>query len=145
MYSLYSLSRSVHDAFKKAGLQRHQDLNSPDMPAVGTGILDIMQDGSYHRQGMDRAFLPASLVQERKSRLKICTNTLVTRISLAEDDGNVRAKGVHFEALNTRKAGEKYYAAAKREVILCAGAIGSPQLLMLRYRASSSMNFIAVG
>ncbi|KAI0753767.1 alcohol oxidase, partial [Fomes fomentarius] len=127
----YRIMPYIHDAFKKAGIQRHQDLNSPDMPAAGTGVFDIMQDGSYHRQGVDRAFLPASLVQERRSRLKICTNTLVTKINLAEDGGNVRAKGVHFEAFNTRKAGEKYYAAAKREVILCAGAIGSPQLLML--------------
>ena len=104
------------------------------MPAAGTGVFDVAEDGSYRRHSIDRAFLPASLLQERKARLKICTNTIVTRVHLTNDgdSDSVHAKGVHFEAMATRKAGQKYYAAARKEVILCAGALGSPHLLMLR-------------
>lgn len=103
------------------------------MPSVGTGYYDVIEDGSFHRHSTDRAFLPAALAQARKARLKICTNTLVTKLAVIPDGTNVRATGVHFEAAGTRKAGQHYFAQARREVILCAGALGSPQLLMLRY------------
>ncbi|KAI0753766.1 alcohol oxidase [Fomes fomentarius] len=127
----YKIMPHVHDAFKRAGLERCEDLSSPDMPPVGTVILDVTQDSHFQRHSLDRAFLPAFLAQERQARLKICTNTIVTRIQVEKQGEDLRATGVHFEATATRKAGQKYYAAARREVILCAGALGSPQLLML--------------
>ena len=102
------------------------------MPPAGTGILDVTQDSHFQRHSVNRAFLPAPLAQERKSRLKICTNTLVTKIQMEEEGSLVKAKGVYFEAAATRKSGQKYFAAATKEIILCAGALGSPQLLMLR-------------
>ena len=123
---------SVHAAFRKTGIQCYTDLNAPDFPSAGTGILDVCQDSNFHRHSTNRAFLPAALTQERKARLKICTNTLVTKIELVNEAGQLRATGVHLEAETARKAGQKYYAAASKEVILCAGALGSPQLLMLR-------------
>ena len=65
--------------------------------------------------------------------LKICTNTVVCRIELAtESSGALRATGVHIETTDSRKADHRYVAKARREVIVCAGALGSPQVLMLR-------------
>ena len=122
----------MYSALRKAGIEHYKDLNSPDFPPVGTAPLDISQDSSFQRHSTYRAFLPATTAQERKARLKICTNTLVTKIQVVEAPGGLRATGVHFEAESTRKSGQKYYAAARKEVILCAGALGSPQMLMLR-------------
>ena len=112
------------------------DLNSPTAPAAGYVRHDVSQDKSMRRHTPFHAFLPPSLTTERAKRLKICTNVLVTRIELAQggSDG-VRATGVHFEAIDYRKAGRHFFAKARREVVVCAGAIGSPQILQLRYDA----------
>lgn len=106
------------------------------MPAAGTGTLDIAEDTKYHRHSTDRAFLPAKLARERQAHLKICTDSLVTRVELVTEGEDVRATGVHFEATNSRKAWKRYFAKARREVVLCGGALGSPQVLMLRWDRS---------
>ena len=125
---------SVHRALQKAGIERHPDLNSPSMPAAGTGTLDVAEDTKYHRHPVDRAFLPAKLAHDRRARLRICADTIVTRVELeaAAEGGDVRATGVHFEASNARKAWKRYFARARREVVLCGGTLGSPQVLLLR-------------
>ena len=92
-----------------------------------------MKDSSSYRHSVDRAFLPSHLVQERKARLKICTNALVTWIEFEKSASEVRATGVHFESSDSEAGGQGYFAKATREVILCAGALVSPQILMLRY------------
>ena len=109
-----------------------QDVNSPDTPAACTAVMDITQDASFYRHSTYRAFLPPELCCARKERLKICTGSLVTRVELEQQGDAVRATGVHFEAGNARKAWRRYFARARREVVLCAGALGSPQVLMLR-------------
>ena len=58
----------------------------------------------------------------RRKNLTLHTEAAVTRILF---DGS-RATGVEFEQLGQRRV-----ATARREVVLCAGAINSPQLLML--------------
>jgi choline dehydrogenase len=90
------------------------DLGSPDF-GEGVGWLHInVRDG--RRQSASVAYLDA-VVRERPN-LTIVTNTLVSAIAI--EDG--RAVGV-------RLAGGEV--AARREVLLCAGAVGSPKLLLL--------------
>lgn len=124
---------SVDRAVQKLGIQHVPDINSPDIPAAHTASLDVIQDNRSHRNSAFLAFLPPKLSRERRSHLKICTNTTVCRIELVMDKDGVRATGVHIETTNSRKADFRYVAKARREVVLCAGAIGSPQVLMLRY------------
>ncbi|PIL26414.1 hypothetical protein GSI_12171 [Ganoderma sinense ZZ0214-1] len=93
----------VHRALQKVGIEPYSDLNSPKKPAL-----------------------------ERQARLKICTDTLVTRVELVTEGEDMHATGVEFENTNSRKAWKCYFAKARREVVLCGGALGSPQVLMLR-------------
>jgi choline dehydrogenase len=58
----------------------------------------------------------------RRSNLRLLTEATVTRVLF---DGN-RAVGVEFES-----GGRREVVRARREVVLCGGAINSPQLLML--------------
>jgi choline dehydrogenase-like flavoprotein len=58
----------------------------------------------------------------RRKNLNLHTEAVVTRILF---DGS-RATGIEFEQLGQRRV-----VTARREVVLCAGAINSPQLLML--------------
>lgn len=57
-----------------------------------------------------------------RPNLTIVTNALVTRVSFQRQ----RATGVHF-----LRAGSEHFIGARYEVLLCAGAIQSPQLLEL--------------
>ncbi|KAI0351193.1 alcohol oxidase [Trametes cingulata] len=128
----YGVLKHVRTAITKANIKHVPDLNDPSVPAATTGPLDVIQDKKYERASTYRAFLPPKLTQQRKSRLKICTNSIALRLEFSKDDDDeIRAKGVHFEATNLRKAGQTFYAQARREIVLSAGALGSPQILML--------------
>lgn len=130
---------SILRALQKAGIEQVPDLNSPHAPAACTGRTDHIVDSSNGRDSTYRAFLSPRLTQERKSRLKICTNALVGRVQLTESANEISATGVMFEASDPRLARRQYFARARKEVILCAGAFGSPQVLMLRFVGSFQM------
>ena len=71
------------------------------------------------RWSATNAFLRPAL---KRPNLTVITDALVTKVKLE----NRTARGIEL-----RKGGTAYFAEAKRETILCAGAIGSPQLLQL--------------
>jgi choline dehydrogenase-like flavoprotein len=64
---------------------------------------------------------------EARPNLGIITNAHVARIVLELQDGSFRATGVEY----IDSDGERQLATARTEVIVSAGAIGSPHLLML--------------
>ncbi|EJF60335.1 alcohol oxidase [Dichomitus squalens LYAD-421 SS1] len=127
----YHTNQYIVRALQKAGIEQVPDLNAPDAPAACVGRTDHIVDNDHNRSSTNRAFLSPQLTQERKSRLKICTSTLVTRIELVGLGDELRAVGVHFEANDPRLARQQYFSRARREVVLCAGALASPQILML--------------
>ncbi|KAJ7432329.1 alcohol oxidase [Mycena latifolia] len=126
----------VMNAATSLGIPHSPDLNSPDAPVVCYAAVDITMDRNMHRNSTFRAFLPHKVAQARKKNLKICTNTIVTGIKFAPDvfkskTRNPKAVGVYFEDTHLKRSPRNFCALASREVILCAGAIGSPQILML--------------
>ena len=131
--SSYSEQISINPALERAGIELVQDLNDPTAPAACSGLVDLTLDSSSGRHSTYRAFLPAELVQERRSHLKVCTKALVSRVQLEEYEGGVRATGVFFRSASPGAARKEFFARAQKEVILCAGALVSPQILMLRY------------
>ena len=133
IFVLIPRSDSLLRALQRAGVEQVADLNSPFVPAACTGFTDHIVDRDADRDSTNRAFLSPQLTQQRKARLKICTNALVSRIELAGSEGDIRAVGVHFEASDSRQARLQYFVRVEKEVILCAGAFGSPQILMMRY------------
>ena len=109
-----------------------QDINAPDIPAACTGLVDITQDAHFRRHSTFSAFLPPALCRAREARLRICAETLVARVELERRGGAVRAAGVHIQTADPWRARYTYCVKARREVIVCGGALGSPQILMLR-------------
>ncbi|KHK89005.1 hypothetical protein LK12_22960 [Novosphingobium malaysiense] len=106
-------------AAQDSGLPVRASLNT-DGPAFedGVGYLEFSI-----RHGLRRTSYDAYLAPIRKRRnLEILTSAMVQRIAM--DEG--RAKGVLFN-----RNGETCLAKARREVVLCGGAVNSPQLLML--------------
>lgn len=110
---------AAHDfisACANLGIPRSSDLNAPPYPAVGVRQYTIRQG---RRHSAYKAFIEP--VRQRPN-LDILSNAHVTRVLLEGQE----ASGV--EVLHD---GQRRAILAAREVILSAGAIASPQLLLL--------------
>lgn len=110
------LSHAFVDAAAELGWQRNEDFNGPEQD--GFGLYQVTQ----HRGRRCSAAVAFLDPVKRRPNLHIMTETMTERLLL---DGR-RAVGVV-----ARRAGQRLELHAEREVILSAGAIGSPQLLML--------------
>ena len=99
------------------------DYNGRDR-ADPAGVASLFQTST--RDGRRSSTYQAYLAGEAEARpnLSIVTSAQATRVVLSDD---LRATGVEYRDA----AGELQIAEAAREVILCAGAVGSPHLLML--------------
>ena len=111
------LSLAFVAAAEKEGIARADDLNG--LETEGVGIVRVSQRRGRRFSVLDGYLRPA----QRRPNLTVVSGALVTRI-LVEDG---RAVGVAYR-LGGREDEE---APASREVVLAAGAIGSPQLLQL--------------
>ncbi len=111
-----AVDRELLAACEAAGIARVDDYNGPEQD--GASMFQVTQKGGRRWSAAD-AFLRPALGRDN---LEVVTGALVTGVEL---EGG-RATGVRYR---TRR-GERV-AHAGREVILAAGAIGSPQLLQL--------------
>lgn len=115
------LRRPVCDAWvaaaQAAGYPFNPDFNGPDQNGVGYAQLTA-------RNGR-RCSAAAAFLRPIRNRpnLRVLTRAQTTKIAI---EGG-RATGVHF----VDAGGKPHLARARAEVVLCAGSIGSPHLLML--------------
>lgn len=114
----YPLGETYVEAAKAAGYPYNADFNGEKQE--GVGYFQINQKGGQ-RWSSAKAFLTEAA---QRSNLTIATQSKVMKILF---HNNARAVGVEY--LNTK--GEVIQAAAMHEVIVCAGAFASPQLLEL--------------
>jgi choline dehydrogenase len=105
---------AVADAAAEMGIRRIADFNTGDNE--GIGYFHVNQKRG-RRWSSARGFLKPVL---NRSNLRLETNVMADRLII--EDG--RAVGVRFT-----QGGEALEARASGEVILCAGAVGSPHLL----------------
>lgn len=106
-------------------------MHHPEAPSVGNFTLDATVSDRGERQSANRAFLPARVARDRRQRLKICINTIAGKLEFETEGEKLRVTGVHFRS-GTSKTDKCFYAKARKEVVVCSGWLGSPQLLMLR-------------
>ena len=105
--------------FESAISEGYKSIDLNGEPSIGIGNMQMTIRNGL-RCSAARAFLEP--VQNRRN-LHILTHSLVTRINF---DIHNRAVGVNFERNNIT-----YSVKASKEVIVSAGVINSPQLLML--------------
>jgi choline dehydrogenase len=114
------LSWAILDAFRAAaaevGIPNTADFNRGDN--AGCGYFQVNQRRGV-RWSTAKAFLRPAMA---RPNLKVLTGAQATRIAFA----GRRAVGLHF-----RQNGDESYVAVRGELLLAAGAIGSPQLLQL--------------
>jgi choline dehydrogenase-like flavoprotein len=104
------------EAMRSLGFKRNDDFNGADTEGYGPRQGTIRNG---RRDSTAAAFLRPARARDN---LEVLTHALVTRVIVE----NGRAAGIEVEV-----GGEKKTLHARREVVLCAGAIQSPQLLML--------------
>jgi choline dehydrogenase len=104
------------EAAVQAGIPRQPDFNGATQEGVGYFQLNV-RDG--RRCSAARAFLAPA---RNRPNLRVITGALVHRVMLE----GTRAAGVEYSV-----AGATSVARAGREIVLCAGAIGSPHILQL--------------
>lgn len=110
------LSHAYVEAGQQAGFVHNPDFNGPTQ--AGVGLYQVTQrDGARCSAAM--AYLRPAM---GRSNLTVHTGAMVSRITF--DHG--RANGVVYAM-----RGNAYHQEAAREVLLCGGAVNSPQTLML--------------
>jgi choline dehydrogenase len=114
------LTNPLHAAWLEAGRQAGYPLTADvnGFQQEGLGYFDMTVGGGRRASAANAYLRPAM----RRHNLQVRTHALTTRILF---DGR-RAIGVRY-----RRGGELREVRVRREVLLCAGAINSPQLLKL--------------
>jgi choline dehydrogenase len=107
---------AFRDAAVEAGIAWTDDFNRGDNGGVSR--FEVNQKSGM-RWNASKAFLRPAM---RRPNLTVLTNALVKKLRIE----GARATGVEFY-----QGSEEVFAAARRETILSAGAIGSPQILQL--------------
>ena len=113
---LNPLYEAFIEAGKEAGYPETKDYNGEQQEGFGPMHMTV---GGGVRSSTSNAYIKPA---KNRSNLKILTNVLVQKVILE----NKIATGVEYSINGNIKALK-----ANREVILCAGSIGSPQLLQL--------------
>jgi choline dehydrogenase-like flavoprotein len=119
------LNASFIEAGQQAGHPVNPDFNGPEQEGVGAYQVT-------HRNGercsMAKAYLTPHL---SRPNLRVITGALTTRVLTESVDGQLRAVGVEYRPDGGRGALVALRLNPGGEVVLSAGAYGSPQLLML--------------
>lgn len=119
------------NAADSLGIPRTHDIHDPSIPPYAGACFDVTIDEGGRRVSTFDSFLPAQLVRGRSRNLFMCANTVVCRLDVQSSTDGLRAAGVFIKP-DADKMGKEYYVSAEHEVVMCAGAIVTPQLLMLR-------------
>lgn len=119
------LSWDILEAFAQAateaGIERTDDFNSGDN--AGVGYFEVNQKSGW-RWNTAKGFLRPA---KARQNLEVWTESQVERLVFeTTPEGATRCTGAVV-----RRAGDAMTVRAKREVILSAGAVGSPQILQL--------------
>lgn len=122
----YASATAFVNATKTFGIPLVQSLNDPVASATAVAVHEIT--GEYGRR--TNVFEDFLMTEDRPGfgpGLKVGTSALVRRL---EVDGTARCIGVWFGS-DAKDAGAPLFARARYEVVLTAGAVFSPQILLL--------------
>ena len=115
----------ILDAFREAaneqGIGPCDDFNRGDN--FGCGYFEVNQRSGF-RWNAAKAFLRTAIT---RNNLTVLSGAHVERLRLS-DDGSNRVLGVEYR---DSAGGDSLYAGARCEVVLAAGAVGTPQILEL--------------
>ncbi|KAL1739831.1 GMC oxidoreductase-domain-containing protein, partial [Schizophyllum fasciatum] len=111
-----------------AGIPRSPDFNGPNGTAGVNRVMTYVDD-NRQRVSSETAYLTPDVLA--RPNLKVVTHAQVTKVIFDQSSGSAtepRTMGVEFAH---SKDGRRFHAYAKKEVILSAGSVQTPQILLL--------------
>lgn len=133
-FATFSQRVSVIEAATSLGIPFLKTANDPESPPVACHHVDVSIDEKGRRQSTFDAFLPYELAVRRQGNLFICPDVAVSKLDVESTETGPRAVGVYFQ--HSRSEGgnglKQFHVSARKEIVVCAGAIASPQILLLR-------------
>lgn len=115
-HHLHPLCRAYLEAAQQAGLPFNEDFNGETQEGVGHYQTTI---NGRRRLSAARAFLRPAM---KRKNVRVVTGAMATGLTF---------EGKRVTGINFMQNGKAMHAMARREVILSAGSINTPQLLML--------------
>ncbi|TBU31303.1 GMC oxidoreductase [Dichomitus squalens] len=120
------ISAKVIEAAKTLGIPASNDFNTSE-GTLGAGYFVASIDEKHERTSAATAYLREEVL--KRPNLLVAISTTTEKILFSSDEtGDPTAVGVQ---ISRGERAAKYVVGARKEVILSAGAIGSPQLLLL--------------
>lgn len=116
----WEILEAFREAAAQCGIPKTDDFNRGDNE--GCSYFEVNQKNGL-RWNTAKAFLRSV---GRRGNLDIMTGCHVSRLRIETTEQGKRCTGVEFTG-----GGRQWFAEAARETLLCAGAIGSPQILQL--------------
>ena len=132
----------ILEAADSLGLPRREDIHDPTVPPYSCGLIDVTVDENGQRHSTFDAFMNPDIMASRHRNLFVCTNVTVSRLDIREEAGGLHAVGVFLQNAQKGRSSDSsqdFYVSAKEEVIMCAGAVVTPQILMLRWASCLSL------
>ncbi|KAF8161719.1 hypothetical protein K438DRAFT_305216 [Mycena galopus ATCC 62051] len=118
-------SKAFLTACAEVGIPLIPDFNGSNGP-IGAARIMTYVDPTGQRVTSESAYFTKDVLA--RPNLKVAINAQVTRVLLEQVNGVTRAVGVEFA---NSPDGPRYRANARKEVVICAGALHSPHILML--------------
>ncbi|TFK70321.1 alcohol oxidase [Pluteus cervinus] len=118
-------SETFLKACTKIGINARHDFNTVT-GTRGVGRVMTYIDERRQRVSAETAYLTRDVMA--RPNLTILINSTVTQVLFEKSEDGLRATGVEF---TRAEGGARYQAQARKDVVLAAGAIHSPQILML--------------
>lgn len=120
----HALSKMFLDACQAVGIPKISDFNT-EKGMIGASKFQSFIDAKGQRSSTAVAYLTEKVA--RRPNLSIATGQTVTKIIFDTSGSEPRAVGV--EMASSKASPIRYIVKAKKEVILSAGAVASPQIL----------------
>ncbi|KAG8881244.1 hypothetical protein FRB97_009743 [Tulasnella sp. 331] len=119
------IGKAFIEACDKVGISPVEDVNT-SKGTMGVTRTATYIDSKGRRMSTERAYLTPAVLA--RPNLKVAVGAQVLKIRFDHSAEQPRAIGVEFAQ---NKGGPVFFARAKREVILSAGAVNTPQILLL--------------
>ncbi|KAJ7227424.1 hypothetical protein GGX14DRAFT_489050 [Mycena pura] len=118
-------SKAFLRACSQVGIPLIPDFNTSKGPIGASRVMTYI-DHKGERVSSETAYLTKDVLA--RANLKVAIHATVTRVIFEQANGTTRAVGVEFA---NSADGPRYRAHARKQVVLSAGAIHSPHVLML--------------
>lgn len=126
----FAVSTEICKAAEQLGFPTCRDVNDALLPTSGCYLLHLTTGQDGYRSSTFRAYLHKEFMKVHRDVLHICTKTIARKVEVERTaSGGLRSSGVVLQ--EARPGAPARFVAARKEVIVCCGAVTSPQLLLL--------------